>query len=892
MPHGKTSESDLDVQDDEAEISAAGGSTPVEGDETGPDYAVPSYTNTNDFSEEHDGYAAASAPEAGKLLARGSHTVSYGNSSSTTSGEVYSKGALTLDSGGTFRNSIDITGTDSGSSVGHSWTTTKYGVYERITGSSGDDVIYGGDSVGLPNNVTYFHDDDLYGGAGNDRLFGLAGDDTINGGTGNDILDGGSGSDVLNGGAGNDWLFTGRQDGSGQEQLTGGTGADVFVIGDASGFNADEATPQWSDINADLFWSVGSAIPKAGGLVKAAKMWVDWVSEATAGENINYATDEMTAPVVTDFDPTEDVFVVPLKGSGSANARLVFDGLPAGEAFRVVDDATGGDVIAVVKWGDLSAKLGVPVEELSAPEKASLQQLIENSILIMSAEGVATGSGTDLDMSGYDLSQLGSGSFMIFGAHSGQVFRGSSSEDYGYGTEHNDVIMGYNYGGTGDADTAGNDYLYGFGGDDLFITGAGINRVYGGEGEDTVAYYDVVSGVTVDLGNKTDGTHVEVHAQYDSSKEGHDRLYSVENVIGSRFNDVLKGDSGANVLESGQGNDTLTGGGGTDTFVFSGGVNTVSDYESSDRVVVDMAAYGIQNEGSVSQRNTDDGFELSYGNTVIAKLEGASSEVPIGYRDDHGNIRWYHSHRDDRIDLEDGDIYVRGLSGNDTITGNERGNHLYGDSGNDVIYGGGGNDYISGDHGDDTIDGGAGNDFIRGGAGDDSIRGGDGDDILYSGGAAGNGPWGGDRLYGEDGDDALFHDGPNHAHLFGGNGDDWHFQFDGFSHMFGGAGNDFFVVSNGKTEVEGGSGVDTFVLDGGTMNIKDYEHGETVFIDYDSYGYSSASAMEKDLSWSKNGNAGTVTQISTGKTLMTIEGDLTYSVGFKIATDDWTDGWI
>jgi Ca2+-binding RTX toxin-like protein len=46
---------------------------------------------------------------------------------------------------------------------------------------------------------------------------------------------------------------------------------------------------------------------------------------------------------------------------------------------------------------------------------------------------------------------------------------------------------------------------------------------------------------------------------------GTDTLTSIENLVGSDFNDTLTGDAGANKLEGGVGNDTLNGGLGNDT---------------------------------------------------------------------------------------------------------------------------------------------------------------------------------------------------------------------------------------------------------------------------------------------------------------------------------------
>ena len=63
---------------------------------------------------------------------------------------------------------------------------------------------------------------------------------------------------------------------------------------------------------------------------------------------------------------------------------------------------------------------------------------------------------------------------------------------------------------------------------------------------------------------------------------GTDTLSTIEDLIGSNFNDTLTGNSGANRLTGGAGNDTLTGGTGADIFAFSnaGGSDVVMDFRN------------------------------------------------------------------------------------------------------------------------------------------------------------------------------------------------------------------------------------------------------------------------------------------------------------------------
>jgi serralysin len=72
-----------------------------------------------------------------------------------------------------------------------------------------------------------------------------------------------------------------------------------------------------------------------------------------------------------------------------------------------------------------------------------------------------------------------------------------------------------------------------------------------------------------------------------------------------------------------------------------------------------------------------------------------------------------------------------GGSGNDTITGNDLANRLYGGVGNDRLIGGNGND---------TLDGGANNDTLIGGAGRDTLFGSGGNDVFVFQALSDSGP--------------------------------------------------------------------------------------------------------------------------------------------------------
>jgi Ca2+-binding RTX toxin-like protein len=106
---------------------------------------------------------------------------------------------------------------------------------------------------------------------------------------------------------------------------------------------------------------------------------------------------------------------------------------------------------------------------------------------------------------------------------------------------------------------------------------------------------------------------------------------------------------------------------------------------------------------------------------------------------------------------------VRGLDGDDTISGSGDADDINGNRGNDSVIGGSGNDTIRGGQetdsvfggdGVDLVNGNLGNDYVDGGLGDDIVRGGQNEDFLF-------GDLGNDFLYGDLGEDTLVGGGGN-----------------------------------------------------------------------------------------------------------------------------------
>ena len=109
-------------------------------------------------------------------------------------------------------------------------------------------------------------------------------------------------------------------------------------------------------------------------------------------------------------------------------------------------------------------------------------------------------------------------------------------------------------------------------GDDFLNGGEGRDKLYGGAGNDTAVYSDSSSGVRVNL---------NAHRGWGGEALG-DRLYDIENLVGSAYDDVLIGDGVSNSLEGGAGGDTLDGEGGNDVLFGQSGDDTLIGGDGND----------------------------------------------------------------------------------------------------------------------------------------------------------------------------------------------------------------------------------------------------------------------------------------------------------------------
>jgi len=156
---------------------------------------------------------------------------------------------------------------------------------------------------------------------------------------------------------------------------------------------------------------------------------------------------------------------------------------------------------------------------------------------------------------------------------SGNSIISHNSHDYIIGGSGNDTIQA-----NGGDDTLngnnGDDVLYGNSGSDILIGGAGNDTLNGGESVDTADYSTSTNKVIVTLNNGwiTDPND-PINSRFNDGYGSKDKLYNVENLTGSKYDDELNGEWYAwdNIINGLAGNDTISGNGGNDTLIGGAG---------------------------------------------------------------------------------------------------------------------------------------------------------------------------------------------------------------------------------------------------------------------------------------------------------------------------------
>jgi Ca2+-binding RTX toxin-like protein len=310
--------------------------------------------------------------------------------------------------------------------------------------------------------------------------------------------------------------------------------------------------------------------------------------------------------------------------------------------------------------------------------------------------------GANDDWAYYDDSNAGVRVSLATGTGHGGTAEGDTlvSIEHLAGSAYDDTLVG-NSGnnrlwGNGGDDTlkggGGTDTLSGGEHDDVLKGGGGADRLYGDGGNDTAAYQDSTSGVSVELGvpNGAPGSG-------STGDAAGDVLFNIENLIGSQQPDILLGNDVANMLQGLDGDDTLAGYGDVD--VLYGG-------EDNDSL------YGGAQADTLRGENGNDRLEGGPGADVMIGAYGDDryyvddpSDVVIefggqGYDQVLTSISWT---LPEGADVE---VFRTSIENDLTplfLTGNSSGNGIRGNLGNNLLNGREGNDELTGLQGQDLF---------------------------------------------------------------------------------------------------------------------------------------------------------------------------------------------
>ncbi len=447
-------------------------------------------------------------------------------------------------------------------------------------------------------------------------LTGSAFNDQVNGGLGADSLNGGAGDDTLNGGLGDDTIRAGLED----DSIRGGAGIDTAILAVARSdatvgietngirvFSSQGNDSIHEDVENIVFLD-GSVtygdLRSSGGLIvngteaaenvngtAAAEIinalgGSDWITPGGGNDTINggagrdmlsfvnlpdtpgrtnveYRLDiDMGAGTAVSHDGLENIqfsnveritgtiFADRIKGDAGDNQLRGlgdFDWFVATEGNDSYEGGTGQDMISYVGWQSTAVNTGSPFNPGGAPP----------------ANAQVTGVVVDLTNPANN-TNLAAGDVY----DSVERITGSGRQDVFYG------------------DGSQNDFR-GLGDFDWFVgSSGGRERYFGGDGDDTVTYFQSTSGVTASLRNGAivNGEETGRGTRGDAAL---DLYFEIEGLVGTNFADHLTGNSGRNNLSGLEGDDFLFGFGGIDRLKGGAGNDMIDGGGSSDFAVYD-----------------------------------------------------------------------------------------------------------------------------------------------------------------------------------------------------------------------------------------------------------------------------------------------------------------
>ncbi|MGP6089380.1 hypothetical protein [Antarctobacter jejuensis] len=609
--------------------------------------------------------------------------------------------------------------------------------------------------TGVENLVGSHHSDNLRGDAGANMLVGLAGNDTLIGRAGHDTLVGGTGADRLIGGTGlNTASYIGALGGLiadlGSSGLNSGEAAgDTYVdIHNLQGsLHSDSLRGDTNANTIEGFAGDDTLIGREGNDILIGGLGMDRLIGGVGIDTASYMTAaggliaDLLTPAANTGDANGDTYVdiEILQGSG-------FGDILRGDASAGTLDGGGGNDTLIGRDGNDTLIGGLGADHLVGGADDDTA----------SYAGAAAGLIADLQIPSLNTGEAAGDTYVGIEALQGSAF--------------GDILRGDAAANTLDGG-GGNDTLIGRNGNDTLIGGLGADQLLGGADSDTASYAGAAAGLIADL--QIPGLN--------TGEAAGDTYVDVENLLGSAFGDILRGDANANGLDGGLGDDTLIGRDGDDTLVgglgadrLIGGADddTASYAGSSAGLIADLqipglntgeaagdtyvdvenvlgSAFGdiLRGNASANQLNGDNGNDTLTGRDGDDTLIGGLGADRLIGGADSDTASYAGAAAAVIADLQipglnageaAGDTYVdvENLQGSvfgDILRGDGSGNVLHGNNGADKLIGRNGNDTLFGQDGADTLEGGLGNDALNGNNGTDVLRGREGEDTLMGG---------------------------------------------------------------------------------------------------------------------------------------------------------------
>ncbi len=645
------------------------------------------YTNIQDATggsgnDTFYGNTAANSFDGGG----GSHNrVNYSSSTVSETVNLFngtgSGGTGSLANGDTYTNIQDVTG---GTADDVFIASAAANFFDGGTGSLHNRVSYANSAVdetinlvsgqgsggtgSLANGDTYINIQDITGGGGNDTFYGNTAANNFDGGGGthnrvnyststvaetinlfNGTGSGGTGS-LANGDT-----YTNIQD------ATGGSADDVFVASAAANF-FDGGTG-----------SLHNRVSYANSTVNET---INLLSGSGSGGTGSLANGDTYANIQ---DAT----------GGSGNDTIV-----ANAAANFLDGGAGSNTVSYAGSTSSNSATGVTVNLTSGVGSGNYAQgdTYANIQNVIGSDWADTLTG---------FSSVGVMSVLTGGKGADSITADLGNRAYTYASYAGsssgvtiDLKNGTGTGGDAQGDTLFNiDNVIGSNNDDTFLASAAVNILNGGSGgSDTVNYSlstssDGTNGVNVDLSTAT-GTGSGNYAAGDS-------YTNIENVVGSAFNDVLKGFSTPgtrSVLEGGAGADSITavvGNRGSTFASYAGSTLGVTiDLKNGTGTGGDAQGDTLFNIDNLIGSGANDLFKAS---TQANNFDGGAGVDTVSYEFDTGGVT---------VDLTNtlaaSGLYALG----DKFTNIE---NLIGGSGNDTFYASAATNAFDGGAGNNTV---------------------------------------------------------------------------------------------------------------------------------------------------------------------------------------------